>query len=258
MAVAGLATSAHAIPVSLELYLAADVSGSIDAVDFSLQRQGFAAAFQDAAVIAAIEATGTGIAVKLADFATNVAVGVDWFLITDAASANAFATAVLAAPRGSAGSSDGQSNLINTALADMNGNGYEGARRVLDIASEGAQDIDGCAYNVLICPTVQAARDNFLANGGTTINAIWLNDRDFFGLDPTDIINAYEYGSTNVIGGAGAFQTFASDFNAFVPAIQAKILREITGGVPEPAGIALTLTALGAAGLASRRRRAQG
>ncbi|MDP3223396.1 MAG: DUF1194 domain-containing protein [Rubrivivax sp.] len=248
-----LATPAQAVPVALELYLAADISGSVDGTDFALQRQGFAQAFQSAAVQSAIASVGS-VAVKLVDFATGLSVAVDWTLISNAAQANAFAAAVLAAPRGSAGSGDNQSGLIDAALADMNSNAFEGTRRVLDIASEGAQSTGGCSSG-LVCVPVQTARDNFLANGGTTINAIWLNDRNFFGLDPEDAVNAYEYGALNVIGGANAFQTFAVDFTAFAEAIERKIEREIIGTVPEPGGLTLVGAALLAAGLARRTAR---
>ena len=102
-----------------------------------------------------------------------------------------FADQIAVAPRGGGGLNDGQSNMINQALVAVNGNAFEGTRKVLDIGSEGAQDIDGCTFGNVDCPTVRAARDAFMAGGGSAINAIWLNDRDFFGLDPADIINAF-------------------------------------------------------------------
>jgi Protein of unknown function (DUF1194)/PEP-CTERM motif len=248
--------SAQAVPVDLELVLAADTSGSVDGVDFALQRAGFEAAFRSAAVIAAIESGAIGsIAVTLVDFANSQSVAVPWTQISDAASSNAFADLIAAAGRVNDGINDGQSDLIDFALNSLNTNDFEGTRSLLDIASEGAQDINGCSFNNVNCPTVQASRDAFLAGGGTAINAIWLNDRNFFGLDPTDIINAFEYGSLNVIGGPGSFQVFAQDFVAFGPAIQGKLLREINPDpvIPEPGTVALL--GLGLLALAGLRRR---
>ena len=43
-------------PVDLELLLAVDASGSVDAQEFDLQRRGLADAFRDAEVIAALGA----------------------------------------------------------------------------------------------------------------------------------------------------------------------------------------------------------
>jgi hypothetical protein len=252
-----LAPAVQAVPVDLELILATDVSGSIDGTDFALQRAGYEAAFRSPSVISAIESGAVDIiAVTLWDFANDVKVAVGWTVISNSATSNAFADAIAAAPRGSVGLNDGQSNLINQALDDLNFNSYEGIRRVLDISSEGAEDIDPCSFDNVNCPAVQAARDAFLSGGGTAINAIWLNDGNYFGLDPEDIINAFEYGSLNVIGGPDSFQTFASNFDDFAPAIKSKLVREISGReIPEPTSILLISTGLGLMGLAVWRKR---
>ena len=94
-AAATLSTASQAAPVSLELYLAADVSGSIDGTDFNLHRQGLATAFQSVAVKNTIALSGTGIAVTLVDFANSPVTAVDWPFITNAAQADAFAAAIL-------------------------------------------------------------------------------------------------------------------------------------------------------------------
>lgn len=252
-----LAPVVQAAPVDLELILATDVSGSIDGTDFNLQRAGYEAAFRSPSVISAIESGAIGsIAVALWDFASGVNVAVGWTVISDSDTSNDFADAIAAAPRVSVGPYDGQSNLINQTLIALQSNSYEGTRRVLDISSEGAEDIDPCSFDNVNCSAVQDARDAFLSGGGTAINAIWLNDRDFFGLDSTDLINAFDYGSLNVIGGPDSFQTFASSFDDFAPAIRSKLVREISGHeIPEPTSILLLSTGLGLLGLAVWRKR---
>ena len=73
-------------PVDIELVLAVDMSISVDGTELDLQRQGFAAAFRDPAVIEAIRANAQGVAVSLvlwagADQQRTV---VDWQHLTDA------------------------------------------------------------------------------------------------------------------------------------------------------------------------------
>ncbi|MBZ0167769.1 MAG: DUF1194 domain-containing protein, partial [Candidatus Omnitrophica bacterium] len=98
-----LAGPAHAITaVDLELSLLVDVSSSVNSTEFDLQQQGYANAFNDATIIAAIENGTIGsIAVNMVMWSSagNQEEVVPWTLITDAASAMAFASAVGAADR---------------------------------------------------------------------------------------------------------------------------------------------------------------
>jgi hypothetical protein len=98
-----LAPAAQALErVDLELVLAADGSGSIDEEELRLQRRGYARAIQHPQVLGAIRGGQyRKTAVAFVEWAsdTSVATIVDWMVITDAASAKAFADALMAAPR---------------------------------------------------------------------------------------------------------------------------------------------------------------
>jgi hypothetical protein len=74
-----------ATPVSVQLVLAVDVSGSVSEDRFELQREGYAAAFRNPAVLQAIRSTSTGsIAVAMLQWtgpALHV-VAADWTALT--------------------------------------------------------------------------------------------------------------------------------------------------------------------------------
>ncbi len=259
-AVVAVSTPASAVPVDLELLFMNDVSGSITAGDFAFQKAGYAAAFRDADLIDQIQNGAIGkIAVSVAFFAGSVAQTVPWTIIEDVASGEAFAQIIEAATRPSVGFNDNTSVSLTTSLGFFDGNGIEGTRSVIDIVTEGAQDVSGCSESNPVCLPLQDARDNALASGIDQINALLLDDRDFFGNDPEDQIDAVSYAETNMIGGDGAFAAFEEDFTGFAPAIRAKIEREVVppddmAPIPLPAPALMLGAALLGLGAVRRKR----
>jgi hypothetical protein len=130
-------------------------------------------------------------------------------------------------------------------------NGFDSSRQVMDISGDGADSDAG--FDNPNAVNVQAARDNALANGVDTINALWIDDRDFFGDDANDIINALDYGNLNVLGGASPFQDIVQDFPEFERAIINKIGREVIPSTPDGGATAL-LFGLGLVGFGFFRR----
>src|SRR5687768_16451175 len=98
---AAAAAQEEELPVDLELVLAVDASGSIDAEEARRQREGYVAAIADEAVARAIRANfHRRIAVLYLEWAgaRRQRVVVDWTLIGDAGGAGGFAAALAAAP----------------------------------------------------------------------------------------------------------------------------------------------------------------
>ena len=96
------APAAVADSVDLRLVLAADVSRSVDNDEFRLQRDGYAAAITDPAVIAAIQAGPLhSIAVSFIEWsgAAEQHVVADWLVIRDDETAAVFANTLRSEPR---------------------------------------------------------------------------------------------------------------------------------------------------------------
>ena len=90
---------------ALALVLAVDVSASVTADSYLLQRDGLARAFANRRLVEAISALPGGIEVLVLEWSDpdKIAVTVDWTRVSDAASAKGFAAAMRATRRSPAG-----------------------------------------------------------------------------------------------------------------------------------------------------------
>jgi hypothetical protein len=218
-----LAASAHAAEpnVDVELVLAVDVSGSVDPFEARQQRDGYVAALTNAEVIAAIKGGALGkVAVMYLEWAgmEYQRVVVPWTVIDGEESARQFVAALEETPP-LPSYWTGIGAAIQRGIAEIEGNAFEGQRKVIDISG------DGMSNNGF---PVQLARDQAVAKGITVNGLPILNDRPnpFGQMTPRDQ-NLDAYYEQNVIGGSDAFIVPAEGFEAFKQAILSKLIREI-------------------------------
>jgi hypothetical protein len=213
--------------VDLALLLAVDISGSIDLDEARLQREGYARAISDPAVIKAITSGINGrIAVayfEWSDSYTQNAI-LDWTLISDPASAEAVARRLTAEPITTARRTS-ISGAIQYAMPHFAALPFAALRRVLDISGDGPNNDGG---------PVDLARDAALA-AGIAINGLpIMNGRqNSWGFPTLPDLDRYYEGC--VIGGPGAFVVVAEDFDAFDTAVRRKLILEIAAApIPTP------------------------
>jgi hypothetical protein len=213
--VVGLAAPAVAqTTTDLQLVLAVDASGSVSHDRFELQKQGYVAAFRHPQVLQAIlSGINQSIAVTMVQWTGPAlqVVAVKWALINDVGSIRAFAGEIDKAPRQLFGGGTSISGAIDTGVALINDSPYKGARRVIDISGDGANNRGR---------SVRQARDEAVAA------KIGINGLPILTLEP-DLDKYYE---DNVIGGPGAFVIAAKDYESFAAAILKKLITEIAGG----------------------------
>jgi hypothetical protein len=187
-----------------------DVSGSITDERWRLQTEGYAAAFRSGEVIDAISnGPRHAVAVTLIEWAGahEQQQMIDWTLVTDEASARAFAVAIAEMPRLFSGSTS-ISGAIDYAAALLDTSVHTASRRIIDVSGDGTNNVGR---------PVGFARNEALARG-ITINGLPII------ADEPSIDSYYR---EHVIGGPGAFLVVARGYEAFAKAILDKLVKEI-------------------------------
>lgn len=200
--------------VALELVLAVDVSTSVSAEEFALQRIGLFRAFRDPAVRTSVMSHPTGIAVSVVHWAGNgrQRVAVDWTHLTDEASLDRFSRKLGAMRRLTGGFTD-IAGAVRFSRESLLQNAFRGDRLVIDVSGDGIAD-QGSP------PT---ARDEALADG-IVINGLAILPASASSGEA--LLAHYRF---DVTGGPGSFVIAASSFEDFSRAMREKLIREISG-----------------------------
>ena len=205
--------------VDVELVLAVDGSGSIDDIEFALQRKGYARAISHPLVLNAIRGGEfRKLAVLFVEWGApeSVETVVDWTVIRDAASAKAFGDRLIAAPRQAFGY-----NSISAAIAystkQLLSNAYDGRQKIIDISGDGPQ-INGPPLAVVRAAALKA---------GITINGLAIKTRTGTSFRSAFAVPLEDHYRQDVIGGPGAFVMSADEETPFEEVILSKLVREI-------------------------------
>lgn len=198
--------------VDLQLVLAIDSSSSVSMDEYYLQLEGYARAFRHPRLLSAI-ASGPRRAIAVALFEwsgpSQQAVNLDWRVLDNQASINAYADEIATAPRLVVGGETAIGSAIAFARTLFDPPPIAGGRRVIDISGDGVSNRG---------PFVGIARDQAVFDG-ITINGLAIVNEE-------EALDAYY--RLLVAGGHGAFVMTARDYVDFADVILNKLLREIT------------------------------
>lgn len=220
--VASVPAARAAQSVDLTLVLVTDVSRSIDDAEFKLEKDGYSAAFTSKEVIDAIQGGSFGaIAVAYVEFASSFEVRtvLDWNVIRDQASAQAFVDKLVAAPRSFWGRT-AISAGIDRAVQLLAENGFDAPRHMIDVCGDGTNNAGR---------DVSEARDDAV-KAGITINGLAIiNDHPvswtYAHVQPPG--GLAKYYRENVTGGPSSFVLEVHDFHTFGEAMTRKLVTEI-------------------------------
>jgi hypothetical protein len=204
--------------VDLKLVIATDVSRSIDYQEGRLQREGTAEAFESPEVVKAIQSGALGrIAIAMIDFSSPEfdRVVLNWQIVSDQASALAFAEKIRKSPRTPGRRTSVSSALeLGSLLIEGSAKDIIATRRVIDVSGDGPNN-DGN-------PMSQAHESTMKL--GIVVNGLPVMDESangyYRGLD--------KYYAGCVAGGRGAFVVVVRNFKDFGAAMRRKLILEVS------------------------------
>lgn len=194
--------------------LAIDASSSVDDAEWALMREGYAAAFRDPRVVAAIQSGPQGriaVAILVWADATVAKWSSDWFVLSAPEAAAGFSDFVRDLPRIPEGGT-GIGSGIAMAIRKLERNDLTAPRQVVDVSGDG-RETPAREIVVLIPMAAAMARAR-----GVTVNGLAILNED------PDLAGWYR---DNVIAGPGSFVVTAADYKDFADAIVRKLVREI-------------------------------
>jgi hypothetical protein len=217
--------------VDLLLVLAADVSRSIDDAKFKLQRDGYAAALTDPAIVRAMSAgPHKKIAAVFIEWAGvgETKVVVEWTSIGSAQDARVFAERLLATPRPFYGRTS-IAGAIEIGLAQLVASPFKADRKIIDISGDGTNN----AGRDVTDARDQANAAGVVVNGVVILSAVPLPFNPAHTHPPGGLLAYYE---KNVIGGPGSFAIAAESFETFGQSMRTKLIKEIAAVPTMPPG----------------------
>ena len=209
-----LAVPARGQPIRLDvlLVLAMDASGSIDEAEFRLQREGYAEALTDPAVLAAIRARPAGaIGVAMLEWGSpgGSVVVVDWMRVDGPATARAAAEALVAAPR-SVQSYNAIGDAIHHASHMLREGPFTAEQLVIDVSGDGP--------DMRSQRPAPVARD-IVVRRGMVVNGLAI------AAPGSALVEHYR---RDVMGGPGAFVMEAESRRDLARSLRAKLIREVS------------------------------
>ncbi|MEP2889214.1 DUF1194 domain-containing protein [Tateyamaria sp.] len=205
--------------VDVELFLAVDVSRSMQPFELEIQRRGYAAALISGEVQTALAAGLLGrIAVTYVEWAgaDSQRVVVPWTILDGPEAGARIATSITAHVQDALRRTS-ITGVLDYAAQSIETNAFNGLRRVIDVSGDGPNNMGG--------PVTQA-RDRTLARG-ITINGLPLMTQDDSFTARYNIDDLDAYYTACVIGGTGAFVLPVTDWEEFEDAVRRKLVLEI-------------------------------